>query len=82
MSTDSSLNEVLYSKLIDTRKNLADRYKLDEDAIFTDQILKEFAKKMPQTKQDMMHIQGVGNYKLKHYCPYFLEDIQEHVGIK
>ena len=82
VSTDSSLNEVLYSKLIDTRKGLADRYKLDEDAIFTDQILKEFAKKMPQTKQDMMHIQGVGNYKLKHYCPYFLEDIQEHAGIK
>jgi len=78
VSTDSSPNEVLYDKLLSTRKNLADKYKLDEDAIFTDQILKEFAKKMPQSKQDMMHIQGVGNYKLKHYCPYFLEEIQEH----
>lgn len=78
VSTDSSPNEVLYDKLISTRKTLADKYKLDEDAIFTDQILKEFAKKMPQTKQDMMHIQGVGNYKLKHYCPYFLEEIQQH----
>src|SRR5699024_6425843 len=61
VSTDSSPNEILYDKLLDTRKGLADKYKLDEDAIFTDQILKEFAKKMPQTKQDMMHIQGVGN---------------------
>lgn len=78
VSTDSSPNEVLYDKLLSTRKDLADKHKLDEDAIFTDQILKEFAKKMPQTKQDMMHIQGVGNYKLKHYCPYFLEEIQQH----
>lgn len=82
VSTDSSPNEVLYDKLIDTRKELADKYKLDEDAIFTDQILKEFAKKMPDTKQDMMHIQGVGNYKLKHYCPHFLDEIQQHVGKK
>lgn len=80
VSTDSSPNEVLYDKLMATRKNLANKYKLDEDAIFTDQILKEFAKKMPHTKQDMMHIQGVGNYKLKHYCPYFLEEIQQHSG--
>lgn len=78
VSTDSSPNEVLYDRLISTRKTLAEKHKLDEDAIFTDQILKEFAKKMPQTKQDMMHIQGVGNYKLKHYCPYFLEEIQQH----
>lgn len=80
VSTDSSPNEVLYDKLLNTRKDLADKYKLDEDAIFTDLILKEFAKKMPKSKQDMMHIQGVGNYKLKHYCPYFLEEIQQHGG--
>ncbi len=80
VSTDSSPNEVLYDKLLNTRKDLADKYKLDEDAIFTDHILKEFAKKMPKSKQDMMHIQGVGNYKLKHYCPYFLEEIQQHGG--
>lgn len=80
VSTDSSPNEVLYDKLLNTRKDLADKYKLDEDAIFTDLILKEFAKKMPKSKQDMMHIQGVGNYKLKHYCPFFLEEIQQHGG--
>ena len=80
VSTDSSPNEILYDKLLSTRKDLADKYKLDEDAIFTDHILKEFAKKMPKSKQDMMHIQGVGNYKLKHYCPYFLEEIQQHGG--
>src|SRR5699024_8975125 len=82
VSMESSPDCILNDKLLYPRKGLADKYKLDEDAIFTDKILKEFAKKMPQTKQDMMHIQGVGNYKLKHYCPYFLEEIQQHGGKK
>lgn len=26
----------------------------------------------------MIQIEGVGSYKLKHYCPQFLEAIQEY----
>lgn len=78
ISTASSPNELLFGKLADTRKRLADKYGVSQEDIFTDATLREFAKKMPRSKQDMVNIQGVGNYKLKHYCPHFLETIEAH----
>lgn len=82
ISTDASPNERVYNKLIDMRDSLADQHQLDKEDIFKDVTLKEFAKKMPQTKQDMVQIQGVGNYKLKHYCPYFLEILKKYSSKK
>ncbi|WP_411843476.1 DNA helicase RecQ [Salinicoccus sp. HZC-1] len=78
ISTASSPNELLFRKLAETRTLVADKYNLTEEDIFTDATLREFAKKMPASKQDMVNIQGVGNYKLKHYCPHFLETISAH----
>ena len=78
ISTASSPNELLFGKLADTRERLADKYGVSQEDIFTDATLREFAKKMPRSKQDMVNIQGVGNYKLKHYCPHFLETIEAH----
>lgn len=78
ISTASSPNEMLYEKLAETREKLACKYDVPEEEIFTDTTLRDFAKKMPGSKQDMVNIQGVGNYKLKHYCPHFLETIRSH----
>lgn len=78
ISTEVTPSEGIYIKLVEVRDTLAEKYGLDKEDIFKDATLREFAKKMPQTKQDMVHIQGVGSYKLKHYCPYFLEMIQAH----
>jgi len=47
-------------------------------SIFSDFTLEEFAKRKPETKQEMILIEGVGSYKLKHYCPMFLEKIQSY----
>ncbi|MFP3361024.1 HRDC domain-containing protein, partial [Planococcus sp. SIMBA_143] len=65
ISTASSPNEILYEKLVETRRRLAEKHDVEETSIFTDNVLRDFAKKVPETKQDMVHIQGVGNYKLK-----------------
>ena len=78
ISTASSPNEILYEKLVETRRRLAEKHDVEETSIFTDNVLRDFAKKVPETKQDMVHIQGVGNYKLKHYCPEFLETINAY----
>ncbi|AKG73187.1 DNA helicase RecQ [Salinicoccus halodurans] len=78
VSTASSPNELFFRKLTETRKALAEKYEVHEEDIFTDATLREFAKKMPGSKQDMVTIQGVGSYKLKHYCPHFLETIRSH----
>src|SRR5699024_8178491 len=78
ISTASSPNEMLFQKLIDKRTSLADKYGVEEESIFSDSTLKEFARKLPTSKQDMVHLAGVGNYKLKHYCPHFLKVIEQH----
>ena len=78
ISTASSPNEMLFQKLMDKRASLAEKYGVDEESIFSDSTLKEFARKLPTSKQDMVHLAGVGNYKLKHYCPHFLKVIRQH----
>lgn len=79
ISTDELPSIDLYEKLLEVRKALALKHNVDEENIFTTQTIKEFAKKKPTTKEEMVYFDGVGSYKLKHYCPYFLEKIESHV---
>src|SRR5699024_10604736 len=51
ISTASSPNELLFGKLAGTMERLADKYGVPEEDIFTDSTLREFAKKMPESKQ-------------------------------
>ena len=78
VSTETSFNESLYQQLKDKREELAEEKNIEESQIFTDTLLKEIAKKMPENKSDMIKISGVGNYKLKHYSPHFLKVIEEY----
>lgn len=78
VSTASSPNELLFGKLDETRRCLAEKYDVSEEEIFTNATLREFAKKMPGSKQEMVNIQGVGSYKLKYYSPHFIETISSH----
>lgn len=50
-------------------------------SIFSDYTLEEFAKRKPESKQEMISIDGVGSYKLKHYCPKFLEIIHSYKAV-
>lgn len=78
ISTESSFNEALYQQLKDKREELAVARNIDAAQIFTDASLKEIAKKMPETKGDMIKLLGIGNYKLKHYSPHFLKVVEEY----
>lgn len=78
VSTETSFNESLYQQLKDKREELAEEKNIEESQIFTDTLLKEIAKKMPENKSDMIKISGIGNYKLKHYSPHFLKVIEEY----
>lgn len=79
ISTVSDIDDVLFEQLKEVRKQLADRLNIAPFTVFSDQTLSLFAKKLPQTKQQMIQIEGVGSYKLKHYCPKFIECIKEYV---
>ena len=64
----------MFSELVKVRKQLSDKLGIAPVSIFSDYTLEEFAKRKPESKQDMINIDGVGSYKLKHYCPQFLEE--------
>ena len=78
INTVESVDRALFSELVKVRKQLSDKLGIAPVSIFSDYTLEEFAKRKPESKQDMINIDGVGSYKLKHYCPQFLERIQSY----
>ncbi|WP_270246953.1 DNA helicase RecQ [Staphylococcus capitis] len=78
INTVEGVDRALYSELVEVRKQLSDKLDIPPVNIFSDYTLEEFAKRKPETKQEMISIDGVGSYKLKHYCPKFLEKIQTY----
>lgn len=78
INTVEGVDRALFSELVKVRKQLSDKLGIAPVSIFSDYTLEEFAKRKPESKQDMVNIDGVGSYKLKHYCPQFLERIQSY----
>lgn len=78
INTVEGIDRALYGELVQIRQQLSDKLNIAPVSIFSDYTLEEFAKRKPETKQDMINIDGVGSYKLKHYCPAFLEAIQNY----
>ncbi|TDM01642.1 DNA helicase RecQ [Macrococcus hajekii] len=72
------MDEMLFEKLKEVRKELAESMKIPPFTIFSDHTLTLFAQKQPISKQEMFQIEGVGAYKLKHYCPKFIEAIKRY----
>lgn len=78
INTVEGVDRKLLEQLLEVRQQLSDKLHVPPVNIFTDFTLEEFAKRKPTSKQDMIQIEGVGSYKLKHYCPAFLEVIQAY----
>ena len=78
INTVEGVDRALFDELIAVRKQLSEDLSIPPVSIFSDFTLEEFAKRKPESKQDMILIDGVGSYKLKHYCPMFLETIQSY----
>ncbi|PTF97502.1 DNA helicase RecQ [Staphylococcus chromogenes] len=78
INTVEGVDRYLFDVLSEVRQRLSEQLDVPPINIFSDYTLEEFAKRKPTTKQEMIQIEGVGSYKLKHYCPQFLEAIQEY----
>lgn len=78
INTAEGVDRVLYSELVEVCRQLSQKLGIAPVSIFSDYTLEEFAKRKPETKQDMIAIDGVGSYKLKHYCPKFMKKIQSY----
>ncbi|ALN78006.1 DNA helicase RecQ [Staphylococcus agnetis] len=78
INTIEGVDRHLFDALSEVRQQMSDKLDVPPINIFSDYTLEEFAKRKPTTKQEMIQIEGVGSYKLKHYCPPFLDAIQAY----
>ncbi|GEP83787.1 DNA helicase recQ [Staphylococcus piscifermentans] len=78
INTIEGVDRALFDELVAVRKSLSEKLNIAPISIFTDFTLEEFAKRKPESKQEMIAIDGVGSYKLKHYCPKFIETIHNY----
>ena len=68
---DTQLFDVLRKR----RKEMADRDKVPPYVLFSDMTLKECCRYLPETKEDMLEIKGIGEKKFEAYGTPFLNEI-------
>jgi ATP-dependent DNA helicase RecQ len=74
---EQSVNETIYEKFKTLRKQMAQSHEVPAYVIFSDKSLKEFATKLPISKEEMLQINGVGEVKFEKYGEAFLTLCQE-----
>jgi len=67
----------VFLKLKELRKTIAADHSLPPFCIFQDRTLQEMARKMPETREEMLSITGVGEVTLRKYGRAFLDLIKE-----
>jgi ATP-dependent DNA helicase RecQ len=68
----------LYYHLRNLRKLIADEMGVPPYAIFSDTSLRAMAQERPQTKEQFVHVPGVGKSKLEAYFAPFTEEIRSY----
>jgi ATP-dependent DNA helicase RecQ len=73
-------DEVLFEKLRELRKQLADERNVPAYVIFSDVALRQMARDYPSTREAFSRISGVGEKKLAEFGLSFLEEIAGHLA--
>ncbi|ASF41037.1 DNA helicase RecQ [Halobacillus halophilus] len=73
---ESNYNADYFEELRQIRKSIADEAGLPPYVIFSDATLKEFTIYLPENKNEMLAIKGVGERKFEQYGETFLETIR------
>ncbi|HEY9840299.1 MAG TPA: HRDC domain-containing protein, partial [Candidatus Obscuribacterales bacterium] len=73
-------DKTLFERLRALRKQLADEANVPPYVVFSDASLAEMASAMPQSKDALLNIHGVGSHKLERYGAVFLEEIKAFAG--
>ena len=76
---DIACDEVLFDRLRQVRKRLADERNVAAYIVFSDVALRQMARIYPANGQDFARISGVGEKKLQEFGPDFLEEIAIHL---
>jgi ATP-dependent DNA helicase RecQ len=75
---DISCDEVLFDRLRQLRKRLADEADVPAYIVFSDVSLRQMARDYPATEADFARISGVGEKKLREFGEVFLAEIAIH----
>jgi len=70
----------LFKRLKKLRWEIAKKENFPPYIVFHDSALKQFAKLKPQTKEEMLKIEGVGEKRFEKYGELFLTSIKEYVA--
>jgi ATP-dependent DNA helicase RecQ len=68
----------LVQKLKALRKRLADEARVPAFCIFSDRSLLDMAQRLPQTREQFLAVNGVGELKMANYGQQFLDVIRDH----
>jgi ATP-dependent DNA helicase RecQ len=74
----SALDEGLFGRLKDLRRQLAAEAGVPAYIIFSDASLRDMCRKTPRTLEAFSKITGVGEIKLERYGRIFIEGIREY----
>jgi ATP-dependent DNA helicase RecQ len=77
-AVDTEYDMDLFEQLRVLRKELADEQEVPAFVVFSDRVLRQLAFYMPQSEEDFLKINGVGDAKLKQYGKIFTEVIQTY----
>ena len=72
-------DEILFDRLRELRKRLADERALPPDIIFSDVALRQMARDYPESEAGFARITGVGEKKLREFGEVFLAEIARHL---
>lgn len=71
-------DDALLTELKLLRKNIAQKENIPPYIVFSDQTLRELTKHLPNNKESMLDIKGIGEVKYKRYGEQFLEIITNY----
>jgi ATP-dependent DNA helicase RecQ len=71
-------DEVLFERLRELRKKLADERNVPAYIVFSDVSLRQMARNYPESENDFARISGVGEKKLREFGEVFLNEIALH----
>jgi len=72
-------DEVLFERLRELRKRLADERGVPPYIVFSDMSLRQMARYYPQTEDECVRISGMGEKKLREFGPTFMAEIASHL---
>jgi ATP-dependent DNA helicase RecQ len=76
---DIACDEILFERLRQLRKRLADERAVPPYIVFSDVSLRQMARDYPSDEREFTRISGVGEKKLREFGSLFLSQISEHL---